>query len=499
MKPLFLICSFLGLTSFSLIAQPDLNYRVDTLDKGFWRIQAVKGTLSTVYLIEGTREALVIDACSGQQDLQEIVQQLIGNKPVKLALTHGHFDHSGGMKFFPEVYVHKADTFLLPKGSNSVLHFIDEGDVFDLGGQRIEVIAIPGHTPGSVVFFNRNARYLLTGDGIGSSMVWMQISSLPLTVYLASVKKLEAMRNDIDSLYVGHHEREAVRLTPQYITDMRIVTEKVLSGNIETSGYKMGNRSGRQAVYNSATLVYNPARLGKTEFVAHRGESGIAPENTLAAFCLAWESNADAAELDIHLSKDNRIMVIHDENTKRTSGQDYEVKNTSSDILRTLDVGKFKDNSYLGEKIPFLEEVIQTIPPGKKLVIEIKSGADVLPGLVKMVQESGKKDQLVFIAFGWDVILETKRLFPENRCYWLSSNKQEILSKMGDAAKSGLDGLDLHFLAIDEALMTKARELDLEVMAWTVDNPKEASRLISLGVTAITTNRTAWMRSQIRN
>jgi glycerophosphoryl diester phosphodiesterase len=244
-------------------------------------------------------------------------------------------------------------------------------------------------------------------------------------------------------------------------------------------------------------IVFSMRSSGQTEFIAHRGESGMAPENTLAAFRLAWELNADAVELDIHLSKDNRIMVIHDANTKRTSGEDYSVKNTESDMLRTLDVGLFKDSAFKGERIPFLDEAIRIIPPGKKLVIEIKSGADIMPWLGKVVRASKKEDQLVFIAFDWQVILEARKMFPANPCYWLSSNKKETIEKLDEAAAAGLDGLDLHFLVIDEELMHEAGNLNLEIMAWTVDNPVEAKRLSKLGVKSITTNRTAWLRSQM--
>ncbi len=238
------------------------NYRVDGLGKGLWRIQAIKGTLSTAYIIEGDSRVLVIDACTGQEGFKEIVQQLAGSKPVTLALTHGHGDHSGGAKYFPQVYVHPADAASLPASLATGRRDLAEGTVFDLGGRKVEVIVIAGHTPGSVAFFDRAGRYMITGDGIGSTMVWMQIgSSLPLTAYLASVRKLEAMKDAIDELYVGHHEQEVMKLTRQYITDMRIVTEKVLDGSIETSPYEMGSRSGRQARYGSATLVFNPDRL----------------------------------------------------------------------------------------------------------------------------------------------------------------------------------------------------------------------------------------------
>ncbi len=261
MKFPYLICSLIMLTFLSLSAQPEPNYRIDNLGKGFWRIQTIKGTLSTAYLIEGSLEALLIDACSGQEGLKETIHELIGSKPFKLALTHGHSDHSGGIKYFHDIYMQPADTGMIPKSAGMQCHFIEDGTVFDLGGKKIEVIGIPGHTPGSVAFYDRSGRYLLTGDGIGSTMVWMQISSLPLTAYLASVRKLEGMKGDIDELYVGHYEQEKVKLTPQYITDMRMVTEKVLDGTIETSRYEMGSRSGMKAVYGSATLVFNPDRM----------------------------------------------------------------------------------------------------------------------------------------------------------------------------------------------------------------------------------------------
>jgi len=236
---------------------------------------------------------------------------------------------------------------------------------------------------------------------------------------------------------------------------------------------------------------------GQVQFIAHRGESSRAPENTLAAFKLAWELNADGAELDIHLSKDHRIMVIHDGNTKRTTGQDFEIKDSKSKLIRKLDAGSFKDSSFRNEKIPFLEEVIKTIPPGKKLFVEIKCSSEVLPWLKKLMQKSDKKDQVVFIAFDWQTIVDAKHLFPQNNCYWLCGSKKELLERMENTATEGVDGLDLYSPVIDEDIISKARLLKLDVLAWTVDDPKEAKRLIDLGVKGITTNRTSWIQAQL--
>jgi len=204
---------------------------------------------------------LVIDACTGQEGLKGLVDKIAGARPVKLALTHGHFDHSGGIKYFTDVYFHEADTALMPKDATTARHYIDEGYVFDLGGRKIEVFSIPGHTPGSVAFYEKDLKYLFTGDGIGSTSVWAHISDDPLTVYLASVKRLENMKENIAEIFVGHHEQEKVKLTTQYITDMRMAAEGVLNGTLEPAEYKHSFRSGMQVIYGSATLIYNPENL----------------------------------------------------------------------------------------------------------------------------------------------------------------------------------------------------------------------------------------------
>src|SRR5665647_1041307 len=124
-------------------------------------------------------------------------------------------------------------------------------------------------------------------------------------------------------------------------------------------------------------------------FIAHRGASFLAPENTVASAKLAWELGADAVEWDVHLSKDNRIMVIHDDDTKRTcSGKkNLTIADSPSTLLRDLDAGILKDEKFKGEKIPFLSEIMETIPEGKKLVVEIKCGNEVIPLLIRLFEK----------------------------------------------------------------------------------------------------------------
>lgn len=254
----------------------------------------------------------------------------------------------------------------------------------------------------------------------------------------------------------------------------------------------------KRIIFSSVFILMMMTSKAQIMFIGHRGASYLAPENTVASAVLAWKLGADAVELDIYLTTDNKVMVIHDGNTKRVSGEDHVVKNSSSKMLRKLDVGSFKDAQYKGEKIPFLEEMLKTIPPEKQMVVELKCGPEVLPFLQKVVEKSEKQDQLVFIGFGWNTILATKKAFPENKCYWLSSKKDELIEKMPLAAENKLQGVDLHSSIIDRETMDLANRLNLEVIAWTVDDPAEAKRLVNLGVKGITTNRPAWLKKQLQ-
>ena len=234
-------------------------------------------------------------------------------------------------------------------------------------------------------------------------------------------------------------------------------------------------------------------------FIAHRGASFLAPENTVASAKLAWELGADAVEVDVHLSKDNRVMVIHDKDTKKTcSGKkNLVVKNTPSVLLRDLDAGIWKGEEFSGEKIPFLSEIIETVPEGKTLVVEIKCGSEVLPALERCIERSGKKEQIVFISFGWETINDTKKIFSENKCYWLSALKPGLKKKIEESAENGLDGVNLRYTVIDEEIVAFAKEKNLEVLTWTVDDPVEAKRLAEMGVTGITTNRPKWLKEEM--
>ncbi|HOW10851.1 MAG TPA: glycerophosphodiester phosphodiesterase [Bacteroidales bacterium] len=237
--------------------------------------------------------------------------------------------------------------------------------------------------------------------------------------------------------------------------------------------------------------------FGQVEIIGHRGASYLAPENTLASSELAWSLGADAVETDIYLSKDNRIICSHDANTKRTTGVNLVIKETTSKELRKLDAGSFKDKKYKGEKLPFLSELIRAVPEGKELVVEIKCGSEVLPFLKKEISKAGKNRSFVFIAFDLKTISDTKKTFPEKKCYWLCSNPELFEKTLPEVPALGLDGVSLSYGIINEKVAADVRNLNLELFTWTVDDPAEARRLIKLGVKGITTNRPGWLREQL--
>ncbi len=242
------------------------------------------------------------------------------------------------------------------------------------------------------------------------------------------------------------------------------------------------------------------------EIIAHRGASYLAPENTMSSVMLGWEKRADV-EVDVHLSKDNRIMVIHDSSTKKTGKTDLKIKDTHSRQLRKLDVGSFKSAEYTGEKIPFLADVIKTIPPGRKLYVEIKCGKEVLPILEKLISQSGKMSQIVIIGFDLETVTLSKQLI-DVPTYWLKGTEKDKETEkwiphspqlVKIAEDKGLDGLDVHYAGVNKEFTDAVKASGQKLYVWTVDNPDEAIRLVNLGVAGITTNRPEWLRQQLKD
>jgi len=242
------------------------------------------------------------------------------------------------------------------------------------------------------------------------------------------------------------------------------------------------------------------------EIIAHRGASYLAPENTMASVMLGWEKDTDV-EVDVYLTKDNKIVVIHDKTTKRTAVTDVNIAETTSDELRKLDVGSFKSEEYAGEQIPFLADIVETIPAGRKLYVEIKCGKEILPYLSELLADSGKMSQIVIIGFDLETVTMSKQLI-DVPTYWLKGTKkieetEEWIPHDPQLARTaennGLDGLDVHYAGVNKKFVDAVKASGQKLYVWTVDDPEEAIRLVKLGVDGITTNRPEWLREQLKN
>lgn len=245
------------------------------------------------------------------------------------------------------------------------------------------------------------------------------------------------------------------------------------------------------------------------EIIAHRGASHDAPENTLAAINLAWAQGADAAEIDVQLSSDNRVVVIHDESTKKTAGIAKRVCDQTFGNLCKLDVGRWKNNKWAGERIPTLAAVLKSVPQDKRLFVEVKCGEAGIPDLVQAIGASGSAPRKVaLIGFCIETMDEAKRQLPmveagwvvECRRHWKTARWLPSLAELVDKAKqAGLNAIDMGAnRPLSRADVAQIKSAGLNVYVWTVDSPAKAKKLIAAGVDGITTNRPGWLREQLR-
>lgn len=260
-------------------------------------------------------------------------------------------------------------------------------------------------------------------------------------------------------------------------------------------------------LFMAACTVASSTFLGATEIVAHRGYSSKAPENTLAAFKEAWDAGADACELDLYLTKDGQIVILHDKDTKRTTGVASRVVESTMEELRKLDAGLWKGQQWKGERLPTLAESLATMPPGnKRFYLEIKCGPEVVPALSAALDGwKERATQLAVITFNEEAAAATKKALPWLKVYLLASGKDKQKKQRTDvtpyieqAKRDGLDGLDLgNDWQWNAAFVKQIRDAGLELLVWTVNDPKRARELAALGVDGITTDDPVLIREAL--
>ncbi len=240
-----------------------------------------------MYLIEGKDKALLVDTGLGVGDLAKCVRE-ITKLPLTVVNTHGHPDHAGGNYPFKTVYAHPLDfdgikqygskesrlktAQNMLKGSPMidpvllenhqslpapVLVPVKDGDTFDLGDRKLEVIEVPGHTPGSIVILDPARKLLFAGDN-DNQLVWLFLSnSRPIEVYLQSLKKLNARAAEYDKIMPGH----GAPLKSDFVAEQVACAQSILDGSCAEKPYKSFAGDALLCSFKSASIAYNPNNL----------------------------------------------------------------------------------------------------------------------------------------------------------------------------------------------------------------------------------------------
>lgn len=226
--------------------------------------------------------------------------------------------------------------------------------------------------------------------------------------------------------------------------------------------------------------------------IAHRGFSGKYPENTLLAFQKAIEAGADGAELDVHLTKDNVVVVIHDERIDRTTDGEGFVADYTYGELCTFDASATFKGVYGFNKIPTLREYFELVKPVEGFItnIELKTGINEYPGIEKavldLIEEFGLEDRIIISSFNHYSVMRFKEIKPEIVCGYLTG---EWIYNFGEYTKSrGVECVHPHFITLNETSVAEIKAQGIRINTWTVNSPEEVRRLYKLGADAVITN-----------
>ena len=229
----------------------------------------------------------------------------------------------------------------------------------------------------------------------------------------------------------------------------------------------------------------------KTKEWAHRGASAYAPENTLEAFLLAAEQGADGVELDVQLTKDGEMVVVHDEEIDRVSDGSGFVKDYTLAELKTLNFNKTHPE-YQDVKIPTLREVYEALKPtGMTINVELKTGIfwykDLEKKVLELTKEMEMEDRVIYSSFNHYSIQQMKKIVPEAETAYLYSDV--ILNVAEYAKNTKVDGLHPAVYHVKMAdFLKEYLGSNLNVRVWTVNEKADMKWLIDAGVTAIITN-----------
>ncbi|MCQ4086985.1 glycerophosphodiester phosphodiesterase family protein [Saccharibacillus sp. JS10] len=217
--------------------------------------------------------------------------------------------------------------------------------------------------------------------------------------------------------------------------------------------------------------------------VAHRGFSGVAPENTLAAMKLVMQmKEIQWIEIDVQLSQDGVPVVIHDFTLNRTTNGNGIVHEQNIEQLRQLDAGRWKSRLFTGQRIPTLSELLDTVQGRLKLNIELKIKPDSYPGLAQAalheIRKRKMEQDVIFTSFVPHILLECREIAPEiRRGLIIDQRPADLMDKLREY---GCDFLSIGHHRIDSHFVRSTIESGFDMMVWTVDSVRRMRELKSM-------------------
>ena len=232
------------------------------------------------------------------------------------------------------------------------------------------------------------------------------------------------------------------------------------------------------------------AGTGRVIVVGHRGAMGHAPENTLPSFRKGRELGADTIELDVRLSGDGQIVVIHDSKVDRTTSGTGEVASLTAKELGRLNAGSSFSPKYRKARIPTLEQILRWSRRRTQLVIEIKGDPEPQNGieekLVKLLRRFRMVNKVMVISFHHPSVKRIKELETELATGILFSGR--LTNAVGAARENHADSVRPVWSYWSGDLVEEVHREGLQASAWTVDEPKTMKALIRMGIDSIATN-----------
>jgi glycerophosphoryl diester phosphodiesterase len=242
-----------------------------------------------------------------------------------------------------------------------------------------------------------------------------------------------------------------------------------------------------------ATIDEFLAPGGRTWVIAHRGFSSRAPENTLAAIREAIAIGADMAEIDVTLTADERVVVIHDETLDRTTNGAGKVADHGFDEIRGLDAGSWFAPQFAGEKVPTLEEILDTVKGRILLNVEIKSEAvdrGISDKVAAAIRDRGMTDQVIVSSFSPTALEQMHAVAPEIRTAVLYNKDLQRGQDPAEIVQSlGASAFNIRGSRLKAEMLRSCREHGIPVGVYTVDKPRKMKRWVNKGIDGIFTNR----------